>query len=135
MPKTYVAMREHYRDGDRVVAFVIDEEDRLTPLVHRVLHSPDGFEIGYAGSGPADLARSICWDLLGREPHPIAYQTVKDAFLSHRRDQVVVREDQLRRAMEVAVEATGSADSRLGRNGELLSWNEAEDQASGRTTH
>lgn len=29
------------------------------PLHHEVYHSPTGFEWGYLGSGPADLARSI----------------------------------------------------------------------------
>ena len=38
------------------------------PLPHRVRHSPDGFEWGYGGSGPADLALSILWDFLGEEP-------------------------------------------------------------------
>ena len=33
-------------------------------LPHVVVHSPTGFEIGYAGSGPADLALSILADLL-----------------------------------------------------------------------
>ena len=33
------------------------------------LHSPDGFEMGYAGSGPSDLALTILCDHLGVE-HP-----------------------------------------------------------------
>ena len=32
---------------------------RGRPLVHAVRHSPTGMEWGYAGSGPADLARSV----------------------------------------------------------------------------
>jgi len=35
------------------------EEGRVIPLPHLVRHSPDGYEYGYAGSGPADLALSI----------------------------------------------------------------------------
>lgn len=34
------------------------------PLHHEVFHSPTGFEMGYGGSGPADLALSILADLL-----------------------------------------------------------------------
>lgn len=34
------------------------------PLLHVVKHSPTGLEWGYAGSGPADLARSILLDAL-----------------------------------------------------------------------
>lgn len=37
-----------------------------TPLAHVERHSPDGFEWGYAGSGPSDLALSIMCFFLGR---------------------------------------------------------------------
>jgi hypothetical protein len=37
-------------------------------LKHCVLHSPTGFETGYAGSGPADLAASILADVYGVNP-------------------------------------------------------------------
>lgn len=47
------------------------------PLHHHVRHSPTGFGWGYAGSGPADLARSLLWDALGAEPHPSLYQRYK----------------------------------------------------------
>lgn len=39
-----------------------------TLLKHCNLHSPDGFETGYSGSGPADLAVSILADYFGVEP-------------------------------------------------------------------
>ncbi len=38
---------------------VICKGQQIASLTHVVRHSPDGFEWGYAGSGPADLARSI----------------------------------------------------------------------------
>jgi hypothetical protein len=37
-------------------------------LKHCELHSPTGFETGYAGSGPADLAASILADVYGVRP-------------------------------------------------------------------
>ena len=52
------------------------------PLKHRVRHSPTGFEWGFEGSGPADLARSILWDHLGEEPSPALYQEFKRAFVA-----------------------------------------------------
>ena len=52
------------------------------PLRHRVRHSPTGFEWGFEGSGPADLARSILWDHLGKEPSPALYQEFKRAFVA-----------------------------------------------------
>jgi hypothetical protein len=44
---------------------VVDEEGRARELAHVVKHSPTGFSWGYAGSGPADLARSILLDVIG----------------------------------------------------------------------
>ena len=38
------------------------------PLTHVELHSPGGFEWGYAGSGPHDLALSILCDFLEESP-------------------------------------------------------------------
>ncbi len=38
------------------------------PLHHVNFHSPDGFEWGYGGSGPADLALSILADFFGENP-------------------------------------------------------------------
>ena len=42
------------------------------PLKHVVLHSPPGFEFGYGGSGPADLALSILADWFGEQDAPEA---------------------------------------------------------------
>ena len=36
-------------------------------LKHHVHHSPDGFECGYDGSGPADLALALAVDVIGPE--------------------------------------------------------------------
>jgi hypothetical protein len=41
-------------------------------------HSPDGFEWGYAGSGPAQLALALCADALGDDERAQAiYQAFK----------------------------------------------------------
>ena len=79
--------------GELVVT--VDDGDRNPyPLEHRVLHSPTGFECGYAGSGPADLARSICWD----------YQAVKVAIVARApREGFAVTVGQVRAAMRDAV--------------------------------
>ena len=62
-PKTYVGIRDD--SGARVEVVV---GDCALPLQHVVLHSPDSFEWGYAGSGPADLALSILANALGERP-------------------------------------------------------------------
>ena len=54
-----------------------------SPLPHLVRHSPDGFEIGYGGSGPADLVRLILADHLGNpDVEPAVYQAFKFSFLA-----------------------------------------------------
>lgn len=41
-------------------------------------HSPDGFEWGYSGSGPAQLALAICADVLGSDERALrVYQRFK----------------------------------------------------------
>ena len=46
-------------------------------------HSPDGFEWGYAGSGPAQLALALLLDCLGDEDEALeCYQVFKLAFLA-----------------------------------------------------
>lgn len=46
------------------------EEYQLTPeaSLRVVNHSPTGFEFGYGGSGPAQLALAILLDILNTEP-------------------------------------------------------------------
>lgn len=47
-------------------------------------HSPTGFEWGYAGSGPAQLALAICADVLGDDEHALAvYQRFKDVNITN----------------------------------------------------
>jgi hypothetical protein len=59
-PKTFIGER---RAGG-VEVFVRDG-DVERPLTHHVRHSPGGFEWGYAGSGPAELARCILIEHFG----------------------------------------------------------------------
>lgn len=51
-------------------------------LKHQVYHSPTGFNWGYLGSGPSDLARSILWDFLEKEPTRELYMSFKEEFVS-----------------------------------------------------
>lgn len=52
------------------------------PLRHIVYHSPDGFEWGYGGSGPADLARSILADVAGLRVADALYQEFKSEVIA-----------------------------------------------------
>jgi hypothetical protein len=60
----------------------ITKKDNWKNLKHQVFHSHTGFNWGYGGSGPADLARSILWDLLGEEPDLQLYQDFKFEFVT-----------------------------------------------------
>lgn len=53
------------------------------PLPHVVLHSPTGYEWGYGGSGPADLALSILTHYLGdRRQAELLHQEFKWDFIA-----------------------------------------------------
>lgn len=56
-----------------VVLPKLDRDPWLKPLTHVSYHSPDGFEWGYGGSGPADLALAILTDWF--EEDPVEVQT------------------------------------------------------------
>lgn len=74
------------------------------PLKHRVYHSPTGFNWGYGGSGPADLARSILWDLIGIEPFPGLYQEFKWEFVAGWKDQWAITSEEIKKWMLEKVE-------------------------------
>ena len=57
--KTYVGLR--MSEG---VAVTVRDEQGMQELTHQIRHSPTGFEWGYGGSGPADLALSVLADVL-----------------------------------------------------------------------
>jgi hypothetical protein len=59
--KTYIGRREGY-------AVIVTVNSRsLNPRLDLFNHSPTGFEWGYCGSGPAQLALAILADYLGED--------------------------------------------------------------------
>jgi hypothetical protein len=61
--KTYRGMRRTSGSIDVIIV----EDNVAVALPHVVWHSPDGFEWGYHGSGPADLALSILADAVSEK--------------------------------------------------------------------
>jgi hypothetical protein len=58
---------EGHRDIERRTTVTVHEPGAApVPLTHYPRHSPAGFEWGYGGSGPADLARALLIDALGK---------------------------------------------------------------------
>lgn len=63
--KTYIGMRSE-RTGNCTVRIVEDGDARELPLRLDIAnHSPTGFEWGYGGSGPAQLAIALIADAMG----------------------------------------------------------------------
>jgi hypothetical protein len=60
-------------------------------LEHQVLHSPDGFEWGYSGSGPSDLARSLLFDHMAHETNVPAVAGIVDDTYMGVRDAIVAK--------------------------------------------
>ncbi len=59
-----------------------DQKVTVRTLRHIMYHSPTGFEYGYGGSGPADLARSILADACGLAVADLLYQDFKFQFVA-----------------------------------------------------
>jgi len=75
------------------------------PLWHKIRHSPTGYEWGYAGSGPADLALSILWDFLGEEPSRPLYMDFKDQFVAGWKDKWEITSAEIRRWIQLRIGA------------------------------
>jgi len=67
-------------DGSAHIEFNFGASHVAVP--HRMFHSPTGIEWGYAGSGPADCARSILSNAAGRVLGDAFYQDFKFKFIS-----------------------------------------------------
>ena len=75
-------------DGDaRVSMTLAGQPSQCLPLHLDVRkHSPCGFEWGYWGSGPAQLALALCVEIVGRERAERVYQAVKDDLIAPLRE-------------------------------------------------
>jgi hypothetical protein len=63
--KTYTGRRDASGNTHVNVIFPNGRAERLPLRLDLYNHSPDGFEWGYGGSGPAQLALAILADVLG----------------------------------------------------------------------
>jgi hypothetical protein len=74
--KTYTGRRTE--DGCAVAVSDGDGPRGLDPRFDLRSHSPDGFEWGYGGSGPAQLALALAADVLGDDEAALSvYQRLK----------------------------------------------------------
>ena len=93
----------------RVRIYVDDQPMGVLPERQDIRnHSPTGFEWGYGGSGPAQLALALVADSFGDEfAVPQIYQRVKLAVAKLPRDGWTLTDRQLDLLVAQAVEETG----------------------------
>lgn len=79
-----MSFRGRRLDAHTTLVEVVEEgQTRPLPLHLEVRnHSPSGFEWGYAGSGPAQLALAMCIEMLGPQRAQVVYQQVKDRLVA-----------------------------------------------------
>lgn len=63
-------------------------------------HSPDGFEVGYAGSGPSQLALAICAHYCDDELAQMIYTNFRDAVIRDLDDPFVIWDTAVRGVIE-----------------------------------
>ena len=85
-------------NGDVVLMRGIDGAP-LTNIPHRIiLHSPTGYEWGYSGQGPADLALNILWQFTRADVALKWHQDFKHEFLTKMpKDGKTIKGEQIRR--------------------------------------
>lgn len=87
---TFKGYRQGQSGGGCLVTVENERGDELVLAMPRLSrrelrHSPDGFQFGYSGSGPTELARAILVYLYpedDRVRHPRCYRSFRDTFLS-----------------------------------------------------
>lgn len=87
------------------------------PLEHHVRHSPDGFEWGYGGSGPADTARCILIDYLGHDVPSLVYQQFKFLVIGELPPEFELNGDRIAQALEAIKVTTRVTCLRCGDRG------------------
>lgn len=110
---TYIAFR---REEDKEVYASVLEENTSRSLRHVPLHSPTGFEFGYQGSGPADLALAILIEELDGPTDVEAYRKFFDA------EPVVRRIRALYQAFKTDVVAPKRGETWWITSGEIAIW-------------
>jgi len=85
--------------GDKVEKSCYELEPKDSQKLYN--HSPDGFNWGYSGSGPAQLALAMLLDLTGNEElSRVNYQQFKACFIANFSDRWFLTEPEIRTWLE-----------------------------------
>jgi len=84
--------------GEQTIVVQDNGDEYLLKHIER--HSPDGFNWGFGGSGPADTALSILTDCLGMEQANRLYQLFKWEFVAGWGDEWSITEERIREWIE-----------------------------------
>ena len=101
--KTYVGIKDETKVGHQIVRKIFRNDlswhiEMLDPKQSQELwnHSPDGFQWGYGGSGPAQLALAILLDITGnKELSMRLHQEFKRKVIAALSDKFVLSEDEV----------------------------------------
>lgn len=96
MAITYRGYRSPQGSITVTIAHIGDGPEWGETLPHLLRHSPDGFNWGYCGSGPAELARCILLHALPGRDADRLYQDFKRAHVAHWGDTWAITQDQVR---------------------------------------
>ena len=99
--KIYKGKRRGEGVGGQLIA--VQDNGEEYPLEHIERHSPDGFNWGYGGSGPADTALSILTDCLGMEYANQLYQLFKWEIVASWGDEWSITEERIREWVKSSV--------------------------------
>lgn len=96
--KVYKGKRSYEVAGGQTI--VVQDNGEEYPLDHIERHSPDGFNWGFGGSGPADTALSILTDCLGMDVANRLYQLFKWEFVASWGEEWSITEEKIREWVE-----------------------------------
>ena len=92
--KIFKGKRSKEGVGEQLIVVQDNGDEYLLEHIER--HSPNGFQWGYSGSGPADTALSILTDCLGMGPASQLYQMFKWEFVARWGDEWSISEEKIR---------------------------------------
>lgn len=114
-PRSYTGTRR--ADGaTHVTRFMAGSGSPLDPRLDLRNHSPTGFEWGYGGSGPAQLALALCADALGDDRRALqVYQQFKFAVVENlpKAGWTLTAREVIERVNRLIIDAAASAPQEI----------------------